>query len=136
MLLLQLVHQRPSPYHATLPHLTTASVEALGEQYAVVSWLSQPATPGGQEEPTQPTVEQAKADMERLRADGYAFVVLHPNMVPRARRRDAVQVLTKALGSPFAKERQGWIAWSLTGLEAPELVREPERPARGGPPPR
>ena len=127
---LQLVHERPSPYHATLPHLTTASVADLGERYGIVAWLAQAGGSAATEALPQPTVEEVKADVERLRDDGYAFVVLHPNMVPRDGRRASVQLLTKALGRPYAANRQAWMAWSLTGLEAPEIP-----PAPGGPPP-
>lgn len=113
---LQLAHQRPSPYHATLPHLTTASIEALAERYQLVGWLQRRKTAPA------PTAEELEAELELLRQDGYAFISLHPRMVPRDRRTLVRRLLRDALGEPFAENGLVWLSWSLHGLEPPPLA--------------
>lgn len=110
---LQLAHQRPSPYHATLPHLTTADNAALGRRYRLVAWLDR------DNQLEAPSVEEVEADLERLREDGYAFLTLHPRMVPRDRRQTVRRLLKETLGEPYVSNGQIWMSWSLDGLEPP-----------------
>lgn len=105
----QMLHQRPIPYHMTLPYLTTDTFGPLAEKYPVLRWVGNPRG--------RPVPPSARADLLALRASGYRWVVLHTNRLPPNGRSAALSAFTDALGPPTLSDPAGWSCWELP--EAP-----------------
>ena len=105
--LAQLAHQRPVPFHMTLPRLTTARPEALRDRLALARWLDNPRSV------TAPETRLLRAELQALDADGYAWVTIWSDQLPPGTHREVVKQLVVSLGPPDAKGRDGWRAWRV-----------------------
>lgn len=101
----QMLHQRPIPFHMTLPFLTHDAYGPLAEQRETLRWLAGP--------PRQSPPQAARDDLLSLQEDGFRWVVLHPNRLPPPMRMQAQQLFHDALGSPDLMDPSGWMCWDL-----------------------
>lgn len=107
--LLQMLHERPIPYHMTLPSLTTAREEkilALGTLAAATTGIS---PPGGTLDPA--TIREELQAMEEL---GYAFLAIHPQQLGRRRAREISRAIVAAVGPPQWEVPGDWLCWQLS----------------------
>ena len=105
--LAQLSHQRPVPFHMTLPRLTPARPEELVKRLSIAQWLDTPRGGGA------PSAAAFEADLETLRRDGYDWVVLWPSHRTQPPHRVAVRAFREALGPADARGQAGWRAWRI-----------------------
>lgn len=105
--LAQLAHQRPVPFHMTLPRLTRARPAALRDRLVLARWLDDPRGIAA------PAPGLIHADLKALDAEGYAWITVWSAQLPAGTHREVVKVLVAGLGPPDAKGRDGWRAWRV-----------------------
>jgi len=101
----QMVHERPIPYHMTLPFLTTDAYGQLAAENPTLRWLNSPVR--------RPVPDSITEDVAALRRAGFRWVVLHPARLPPRARGRAVSAFVDALGSPTLQDGSGWVCWEL-----------------------
>ena len=101
----QMIHQRPIPYHMTLPFLTTDAYAELSTSNPTLQWMARPAG--------QPAPGSVAEDIQALSAEGIRWVALHPQRLPPPQRISAVSALEAALGAPNLQEPLGWMCWEI-----------------------
>ena len=101
----QMIHQRPIPYHMTLPFLTTDTYAELSATSPTLQWMARPSG--------QPAPESVGEDIQALSAAGIRWVALHPQRLPPQQRLSAISALEAALGAPDLQEPMSWMCWEI-----------------------